>query len=657
MVKRRRNNELEANAVSLSELFEEGIFTIPKYQRTYEWEAVNVAELLEDMLDPNNTEEQKYFIGPIMLTSGKERNTFEVVDGQQRLMTNYLFLGRIAAFYKKFIDFNYEDDEGYAEREQKLEDLIELLVPEQKRKKEPKTRIIPSALDAQEFNMATDEIYERCISYIAEIDDLRSLHVTEHELPDYGRFMTNDDTIKEFLEGKLGYKYKDTTKFDEKKRNEVDETFNKILNYTQCVEVIEIILADYQDPIQIFNSLNSEGMELSDFDLVRSTFFDFFDENTSDKQETDFYVKDWLVFETNFFEEYNQKFPNATPNLRKKHKDGFLKNYLILKNRDFKSSNIHTEMRELCKENISSHEDKIVDGLKATVQDMTRFAVSYNIITTGNLPKEHQKFLDKRQNENRFNKDKRRFLKSVQSIHLYKPQAACNAYLMRLIEEGLSIESDQDYNKLNNIKTSLNIFESYTIRRHFMHSDSSPKNLFEPLAKNDRFWDSKVFKEMLLENSSQRPFFTNKKLNDYINNQESPASDKGLKSLKYFLFEYEKHVRGESVDTVSIEDLELEHICPVSYMENWSDVMSEENKPWIQTIGNFTLISDKINKQVSNQKFVNKLERYKQSANRTMAPREITKGLKKWGVEEIRANRLKMKLFLFDNWRDLDQFE
>ena len=107
------------------------------------------------------------------------------------------FFRRIAAFYKKFIDFNYEDEEG-DEREQKLEDLIELLVPEQKRKKEPKTRIIPSALDAQEFNITTSEIYERCISYIAEIDDLRSLHVTEHELPDYGRFITNDYTIKIF---------------------------------------------------------------------------------------------------------------------------------------------------------------------------------------------------------------------------------------------------------------------------------------------------------------------------------------------------------------------------------------------------------------------------------------------------------------------------
>lgn len=656
MVRRRSNNELEANAASLSELFERGIFTIPKYQRTYEWEGANVAELLEDMLDPDNTEEQKYFIGPIMLTSGRERNAFEVVDGQQRLMTNYLFLGRVAAFYKKFIDFNYKDAEGYAEREQKLEDLIELLVPEQKRKKEPKTRIIPSALDAQEFNITTDEIYERCISYINEIDDLRSLHVTEHELPDYGRLMTNDDTIKDFLEGKLGYKYKETTKFDEKKRNEVDETFNKILNYPKYVEVIEIILADYQDPIQIFNSLNSEGMELSDFDLVRSTFFDFFDENTSDKQETDFYVRDWLVFETNFFKEFNQKFPHASPNAKKKHKDGFLKNYLILKNRDFKSSNIHTEMRELCRENISYHKNKTVDGLKATVQDMTRFAVPYNIITTGNLPEEHQKFLDKKQKETQFNKDKRKFLKDVQSIHLYKPQAACNAYLMRLIEEGLSIESDSNYDKLNNIKVSLKIFESYTIRRHFMHSDSSPKNLFEPLARNDRFWDSKVFKEKLLENKSQRPFYTDKNLNEYINNQDSPQSDKGLKSLKYFLFEYEKEIRGPSVDTVSIEDLELEHICPVSYIENWSDVMTKGDEPWIQTIGNFTLISDKINKLVSNQKFVNKLDRYKNTANRTMAPREITKNLEKWGVKEIRDNRLKMKLFLFKHWRDLDQF-
>ena len=44
-------------------------------------------------------------------------------------------------------------------------------------------------------------------------------------------------------------------------------------------------------------------------------------------------------------------------------------------NRDFASSNIHTEMRKLCRENISDNENNIVAGLRSTVRDMTRFAV------------------------------------------------------------------------------------------------------------------------------------------------------------------------------------------------------------------------------------------------------------------------------------------
>ena len=41
----------------------------------------------------------------------------------------------------------------------------------------------------------------------------------------------------------------------------------------------------------------------------------------------------------------------------------------------------------------------------------------------------------------------------------------------------------------------------------------------------------------------------------------------------------------------------------------------------------------------------------------TVSPREITNGLEKWGAKEISDNRLKMKLFLFERWRDLDQFQ
>ena len=49
-------------------------------------------------------------------------------------------------------------------------------------------------------------------------------------------------------------------------------------------------------------------------------------------------------------------------------------------------------MRKLCRENISDNENNIVAGLRSTVRDMTRFAVPYNIITTGNLPENIKSF-------------------------------------------------------------------------------------------------------------------------------------------------------------------------------------------------------------------------------------------------------------------------
>jgi len=657
---RRNSNKLTAQALSLKELFSSSErFSIPKYQRTYEWDDSNVKELLTDMLDENLTEEQPYFIGPIMVTS-RSRSVLDIVDGQQRLMTNYLFLGRLACFYKKFIDKNFtdENDEAHQSRLEKLKDLIHILIPPGIRGQQTRPKIIPSALDADEFNITTSEFFEESLDFIDEIDDIRELFCIPNDLPDYGKLLDNNYSIKEFLENFLGIKEEEITNYDDALCSELDKKFDFLMTYPDRVEVIEITLANYQDPIQIFNSLNSEGMELSDFDLVRSTFFDFFDESTNEKDENDFYVHTWLKFETNFFKEFNEKFPKATPRTRKKHKDGFLKNYLILKNRTIANKNIHEEMRKLCAENIEYNEGSIKAGLKSTVEDMMRFSVPYNTIATGFLPKEHQEFLEKKQKENRFNKARKRFLESVQSIHLYKPQSACNAYLMRLIESGFSINDDgsESYVRLQSIKRSLDIFESYTIRRHFMHADASPKNLFEPLARHERFWDCEVFAEILKDNKAQRPFFTNKNMVDFLNNQDSPVSDNGIKSKKYFLYEYEKEVRGPNVDVLDIDDLEIEHICPQSFEENWSDVIkNNDDAKWIQTIGNMTLISSSMNKKLSNLKFLNKLDVYKNPLNKTESPRRITKNKKVWGVADIAENRNNMKLFLFKRWKDLEE--
>ena len=73
-------------------------FSVPEYQRTYDWNAENIKRLLEDCLNgfyylsrPKN-EESYTFLGTIILVSEKPESTFDgsslsVVDGQQRLTT------------------------------------------------------------------------------------------------------------------------------------------------------------------------------------------------------------------------------------------------------------------------------------------------------------------------------------------------------------------------------------------------------------------------------------------------------------------------------------------------------------------------------------------------------------------------------------------
>lgn len=85
-------------------------FVIPSYQRGYRWEEKQVEDLLDDIkqfADDKNRENESYYLQPIVVKSVKEENnTWEVIDGQQRLTTLILLLKRL----KKRLS---EDDKEY----------------------------------------------------------------------------------------------------------------------------------------------------------------------------------------------------------------------------------------------------------------------------------------------------------------------------------------------------------------------------------------------------------------------------------------------------------------------------------------------------------------------------------------------------------------
>ncbi|WP_158085644.1 DUF262 domain-containing protein [Henriciella aquimarina] len=66
---------------------------MPSYQRSYSWEENEVRELLDDLL--NATENVRFhFIGAVVLVQMQD-NTFQVVDGQQRLTTLSMILATL----------------------------------------------------------------------------------------------------------------------------------------------------------------------------------------------------------------------------------------------------------------------------------------------------------------------------------------------------------------------------------------------------------------------------------------------------------------------------------------------------------------------------------------------------------------------------------
>ena len=79
----------EARVASISEILNEGLFTVPVYQRPYSWGKDEVGVFLDD-LDLLDKDEQHLF-GMIVLTPSSDSTTsnaaFDVIDGQQRLTT------------------------------------------------------------------------------------------------------------------------------------------------------------------------------------------------------------------------------------------------------------------------------------------------------------------------------------------------------------------------------------------------------------------------------------------------------------------------------------------------------------------------------------------------------------------------------------------
>ena len=74
---------------TIREILSKDEYVIPMYQRNFAWEDKEILQLIDDVLDFQNKSRNidNYYIGSLVVYYQKDKNRYEVIDGQQRLTT------------------------------------------------------------------------------------------------------------------------------------------------------------------------------------------------------------------------------------------------------------------------------------------------------------------------------------------------------------------------------------------------------------------------------------------------------------------------------------------------------------------------------------------------------------------------------------------
>ena len=239
-------------------------YIIPDYQRPYAWDEDSCQTLWDDIFSfaiPDNDATKfdtsdEYFLGSIV-TFENDKKQQEVIDGQQRLTTFMLLL---RAFYDRFTKMQDQDSKDFSER------IASCIWKTNEMGKPDKEHLKIDSV------VATDKDKDEFLSI------LKTGNVTSSQTSRYAnnfRFFLKkvDDFINDF------------PKFAEKLPA-------RILN--NCI--LMPIEAESQDTaLRIFSTLNDRGLPLSDSDIFKAQFYQYYKQKSED--DRDEFIKDWKKLE------------------------------------------------------------------------------------------------------------------------------------------------------------------------------------------------------------------------------------------------------------------------------------------------------------------------------------------------------------------------
>lgn len=228
---------IKSEDITLGKLFED-FYLVPDYQREYVWEDEQIADLLNDIYSEfeanHNVADHEYFIGSIVVCPA-DNDLLELIDGQQRLTTTYIFLCAVR---------DHLEDKGQAV----IAELPKLI------------------RDAHTDNAGDDVMsYRLVLQYEDSADVLTRIADEDRELAGLPQTTSIENIrnayaqIRQFLEGSFGTDSQSLRKF--------------YRFFTNNVKLISIRTRSRAHALKIFETINARGKGLDSMDLLKNLLF------------------------------------------------------------------------------------------------------------------------------------------------------------------------------------------------------------------------------------------------------------------------------------------------------------------------------------------------------------------------------------------------
>lgn len=229
--------KIESKDFKIKNIFSRRKYVIPDYQRNYSWTVIEEISIFWDdfIYYINNGPKSNFFIGP-MVFKGEDINSsdFEVIDGQQRLITFSILLSVIISLFNKY------------KRTDLSVGLKQYLVYKDEKNNE---QLVINTIEPHPF-------FQKRIFHAKK--DAKPIKISE-KLIEKARIF-----FEESIENMLRNIPQNSKKI---------EYLEKIRDFVFNIDTVIIVSDNETDAFTIFETINTRGKNLSSLDLLKNYIF------------------------------------------------------------------------------------------------------------------------------------------------------------------------------------------------------------------------------------------------------------------------------------------------------------------------------------------------------------------------------------------------